>query len=196
MSYTTEAKINKFLNITITSGDADDFISAAKKVIDMLTGRNFEADAVASERFFEGTERKALLIDECVEITKVERASDVYGETLTTIESDDYVLLPRNYLLKLIPIKAVYSKNGIWPIGVDGMANHQITAKWGYSKAVPDDISFAATVLASGMYSFNRSDGSVKSEKIGNYSVVYGESDLNAFDQAKDIIASRKRYVI
>ena len=195
-SYTTEAKINKFLNITMTSGDADDFISAAKEVIDKSTGRNFKADSEASERSFEGTDRNALLIDECIEVTKVERASDAYGDTLTTIDADDRISLPRNYASEGIPIRVIYYKNGVFGIGIDGVPNHQVTAKWGYSKDVPDDISFAATVLASGMYSFNRSDGNVKSEKIGNYSVVYGEDNLKAFEQAKDIIANRKRYII
>jgi len=195
-SYTDEEKIEKFLDATITAGDADDFISAAKKVIDMLTGRNFIADDEASERFFEGTERNALIIDECIEVTKVERASDAYGDTLVTIDADDRISLPRNYASEGIPIKVIFYKNGVFAIGIDGVPNHKVTAKWGYSEEVPDDIAFAATVLAAGMYSFNRSDGNVKSEKIGNYSVVYGEDNLKAFEQAKDIIASRKRYII
>ncbi|MCK5157640.1 MAG: hypothetical protein KAR08_00665, partial [Candidatus Heimdallarchaeota archaeon] len=113
MSYTTKAKIEKFLNVTITlEADVTDFISAAKEIIDKLTGRNFVADEEASARFFEGTERNALLIDECVEVTKVERASDAYGDTLTEISVDDRISLPRNYDSKGIPINVIYYKNG------------------------------------------------------------------------------------
>lgn len=197
MSYTTKAKIEKFLNISITDeADVTDFISAAKEIIDKSTGRNFEAEDEASERFFEGTDRSALLIDECIEVTKVEMASDAYGDTLTTIDSDDRISLPRNYDSKGIPINVIYYKNGVFGIGIDGLANHKVTAKWGYSETAPSDIAFAATVLASGMYAFNRSDGNVKSEKIGNYSVVYGEDGWKDYEQAKDIIANRRRHII
>jgi len=195
-NYTTEEKLEKFLNVTIVTGDADDFISAADEIINKLTGRKFIADESASARLFEGTDRNALLIDECIEITKVERANDSYGEDLSTIDSDDYIELPRNYSSESIPIKAIYYKNGVWPIGIEGLANHQITAKWGYSENAPDDIVFAATVLAAGMYSFNRAKGNVKSEKIGNYSVSYNGDDWGAFEQAKSIIANRTRYLL
>lgn len=197
MAYTTEEKIEKFLNTSITSGDADNFIDQAEKIINNLTGRNFEADTTASTRRFIGTDKNTLLIDDCIEVTKVEKANDKWGESLTEIESDDYILVPRNYSSENIPIKGVYWKYGYFGTGGDAVENHRVTAKWGYSENAPDDIVFVATVIAAGLYSANRSVGSAKSEKIGNYSITYGDDKKwSSFDRAKEILQSYKKYVL
>ena len=80
-----------------------------------------------------------------------------------------------------------------------GHANQRITAKWGYSELVPADVSFAATVMVSGMYMYGVGGamGGVKSEKIGEYSVSYADKDGWAdFKKAQDILNSYVKFLI
>lgn len=198
MSYTTKAKLEKFLDTTISGTDADDFISTSKEIINNITGRNFEADENASARRFQGSEVRTILIDDCIEVTKVEKANDKWGDSLTDI-TDQIITIPRNrnQAGRTIPIKGVYWKHGRFGTGEDNIENHQVTAKWGYSESAPEDIQFAATVLAAGMYSANRSEGSAESERIGNYSVTYGDDKhWSSLERAKEILNSYKRYEI
>lgn len=205
MSYTTEAKINTFLGETITSGDADDYIAAAEAYIDGFTGRKFVADASASERVFDGNDREKILIDECVAITQVKVGNDYYGDSQTVVaaaldgNSPSYRSLPNNALVKGLPISEILLRGKYF---VRGIGNHAITAKWGYSVACPDDISFAATVLAAGMYAANRSSGTgeVKTESIGAYSVTYdigsGDGKWGEFTRALEILKQYKRIIL
>ena len=195
--YTTEAKIENFLNKSITTGQADDYILATEKLIDNFTGKNFVADIVASERKFNGCGGRNILIDDCIEITKVERGLDEYGDSEEEISAggyDGYFLFPNNYEEKGYPINEVHLRARNW---IKGIQNNTITAKWGYSETVPDDVSFSATIIASGMYNYNRGGGagSVKSEKIGNYSVSYqDEEGWDEFNKAKLILNNYRKW--
>ena len=200
--YTTEEKIENYLLQDIDSSfsdQIDNWIVAVENYIDKETGRNFIADSTASERRFNGSDKNIILIDDCIEVTKVEVATDVYGESLTEISSDDYILLPRDYDADGKPIKGVFAKNYVFSSGIKGLANHQITAKWGYSESVPGDIEFAATVLVGGIINFQRGSGQeVKSEKIGDYSISYNNDNsgnsMNDFQQIEHILKSYKKY--
>jgi len=196
--YTTESKLEKYLNVDITDGDAENFILAAQAYIESLTGRNFKADSEASSRLYEGNDRRDLIIDDCVEVTKVEVGSNMWGDSFTEVDNSgstpEYYLIPPNYEERGVPIRKIGLRHRTW---IFGHANHRITAKWGYSASVPEDISFAATVIASGMYYQNRGEntGAIKSEKIGEYSVTYadqkGYSDL---ERAKTILDLYTKY--
>jgi len=197
--YTTEEKIENFLNETISTGDADDYILAAQQLIDQETQRNFKADTNASERLYDGNDRVDLVIDDCVEITKVEVGSNYYGDSFTEIEeggTSGYYLFPNNYSEQGLPIRKVHLRNRYW---IQGIQNMRITAKWGYSASVPADISFVATMLSALMYKYGRSGaiGGIKSEKIGEYSISYMDDDeLNDLEKAKNILNSYKKYTI
>jgi len=193
--YTTEAKIENYLNVDIVTGKANDAILAAQDFIDNYTGRNFKADSAASERLYNGNDRQALIIDDCVEVTKVEVGSNMWGdsfsEQVNTGSVPQYYLLPANYAADKVPIRKIGLRNRMF---IGGNANHRITAKWGYSASVPDDISLAATVIASGIYYENRGQntGAVKSEKIGEYQVSYAnEKGMNDIEMA---MATLDRY--
>lgn len=197
-AYTTEEKLEAFLKETITTGAADDAINQAVDLIDKYTGRNFIADTVASARLFNGDGKPELKIDDCVEISKVEAGQDYYGETKTEKLTTEYIKLPNNYSAKSLPITSLHLKNAFW---LAGLQNHQITAKWGFSVTVPNGITFAATVLAAGIYNYNQSGGSgtVRSESIGNYSVTYSEEDesgWNAYNRAMEVLAGYKKWNI
>lgn len=199
--YTTEAKIAAYINESIVSGATADFILAAQAMIERYTGRIFKADSAASARLFNGNDTQALRIDECVEVSKVEVGNNQWGDDFTEIENvggqtPGYYLLPANYAANSLPVSKIGLRSMIW---IDGHANHRITAKWGFSANVPSDISWAATVIAAGMYFFNKgkTSGAIKSEKTLNYSVSYSDDGgFKDFERASQILDSYKLFEI
>lgn len=198
--YTTEEKIEEYLNIPIADGDADDFILAVQALIENFTGRNFKADTEASARKYDGNSQQYLNIDDCVEVSKVEVGNNSWGDSMTELvnsgSTPEYYLLPTNYEADKYPINKIGARNKFF---IFGHANHQITAKWGYSTTPPADLIQSATVLAGGMYNYNRSGktGEIKSEKIGEYQVAYADQKgMNDFDEAMKVLKRYKKFEI
>ncbi len=195
-AYTNEEKIESFLNITIAEGEADNAINSAVAIIDAYTGRNFIADSEATARLFNGNGKLTMLIDECVEITKVEVGSNLYGDSFDEVSaggSAGYYKMPNNAIARLQPITGLNLRSRYW---VEGLQNQRITAKWGYTVAVPEDISFVATAIAGGIYQFNRGgdSGNIKSEKIGNYAVSYKDKEgWTALARAKELMQNYRK---
>lgn len=191
--YTSETKVENYIlqNIDSTfSSQIEKWIEAAEAYIDNLTGRNFIADSSASARLYDGDDSPELLIDDAVEVTKVEVGQDDYGSSFEEVSasgSDRYFLEPANYSADSVPIMKIVLRARNFP---EGHQNNRITAKWGYSASVPADIEFAATVLVAGICNAQRKDTKeIASEKIGNYSVSYAsEKEKNDFEQAKNIL--------
>ena len=182
-AYTTEEKIEAFLGVTIVDEASDDAINQAVDLIDQLTGRNFIADTSASARLFDGNDNDHLPIDECVSIDKVEKGDNYYGDTFSEISEfvqgtnvSGFKALPVNYVADKIPIRRIFLRGYLW---LKGKFNNRITAKWGYSESVPSAIELATTILASGIYMFNKggASGNIKSEKVGLYSVAYNNTE-------------------
>ena len=193
-NYTTSAKISAFLGKTITES-LTDYILAAQKYIEDYTGRIFKADSTASTRLFNGNGKCEIFVDECIQITKVETGNDSYGETFTEVASsgaDRYFIKPDNYDKHdpKLPITSIIVNARYF---LEGIQNQRITAKWGSYVAAPEDVSFAATVIASGMYNSNKGGSGKKSESIGNYSVTYTEGNWADFDRAKTILNNYKK---
>ena len=201
--YTTEAKIEKYMLKDIDasfSNQIDEWIEGVERTIDQITGRNFIADSVASARVFDGNGEHGLIIDDCVSITKVELGGDDYGGSFTTIDatgSERYFSVPANHVALLVPVTKLVLRAKRW---IPGTQNHQITAKWGYSVAVPSDIERAATVLVAGIINQNSpATQNVKTEKIGNYSVSYAndvDDSFADFNTALATLDTYKRYFL
>lgn len=200
--YTTEEKIETFLNKDISTGDADDAILAAEKLIDMLTGRNFKAESSASYRYFTGNNSQDLIIDDCTEVSEVNLANDEYGDSLSTLSAggvNGYVLFPKNRTDPPVPIRKIHYRGGVWTAGRE---NHKIKAKWGYSAAPPGDIVMAATIIAGGIYNYNRGgvSGDIKTEKIGDYSVTYDVEGTGGrwgdYERAITILDGYKKFFV
>ena len=202
--YTTEAKIENYILTDIDPSYADtvtDLIESVEDIIDLETGRNFIADADATPRLFSGQGDRALIIDDAIDISLVEVGTDDFGGSFITIGnsgSNRYFTEPSNHVAKKKPITKLLLRDRTFTAGVQ---NHRITAKWGYSVAVPKDIQFVATVFVFGIVNQQRQGGSsIKSEKIGNYSVAYnsenGRDSWADFERAMEILNGYKRYYL
>src|SRR5688572_16084322 len=85
-AYTTQAKIAAFLGVPLaTAGVTDDAINAAASIIEAQTGRTFVADALATERYFDGDGTSILAIDDAVEVTLVRKGNDEWGDFKTAV---------------------------------------------------------------------------------------------------------------
>lgn len=200
-NYTTKAKVQTFLDETI-SDTLEDIMLAVEDYIDGYTGRNFKADESATARKYSGNGMQELNIDECIEITKVERGNNEYGDTKEEISAggmNGYYLWPENYSEEGVPIRKVHIRGRYW---IAGWQNHQITAKWGYSETPPSAVSQAATILSACIYKHGESGGvgGVQGEKIGDYSVNFKsneESSLESeFKRAKALLDKYKKLEI
>lgn len=181
--YTNRTEIENYLLISIEDwfhDQIDYWIDVVEKFIDNFTGRNFIADTVASERVFDGEGENNLLIDDCVELTKLEIDDE-------EIDDDAYYLYPANETPKN---EIILDDDDIFP---EDHQNITITAKWGYSVAVPSDIKQAATILTSLIMEQSLPhEGEIQSVQVGNFSVSYKDKkQADDFDRAMEIL---KRY--
>ena len=193
--YTNKTEIENYLLISIDASFDDQvtrWIEDVEAYIDNLTGRSFIAESTASAKYYDGDNTTTLLIDDCVAITEVKISTDAPLSKGVTGVDDDYYIYPNNILPKT-KIKLV---NGSFPSWSPQAI--KVTAKWGYSVAVPGDIRHVATVLAAGIinYSLN-ADGEVKSMSIGRYTVTYkDEKQWQDFDRVSEVSKHYIKYII
>lgn len=181
---TTLQKIKDYLLTDIDpafESAVEGYIDAVTAYIERFTGRTFSADASASPRVYDGTDSAELFIDDAVEITEVK-----IGDTV--LDEDDYRLYPTNRFPKtriILPYKKFY----------EGAQNITVTAKWGYGADVPEDISFAATVMVAGIINASNShESEIQSETIGRYQVTYKtKQQEHDFSEAQKILKLYRR---
>lgn len=175
--YTDQGKIEKYLQTTIDSSmtaTLNDWIAAVKIWIDKYVGKSFEG--VSETRYFNGNGLDTLLIDDFIG-TPVIELLDSEGNVDSTLDSGDYLVYPLNTTVKntiALSVGAPYSRFSSWQKRV------KVTAVFGYSAAVPKDVELAATMLVSRIFNGGSTDGTVKSESLGDYSITYGEIDSMA----------------
>lgn len=190
--YTTQKKMEDYLGGTAITISVSPFILSAQKFIEDYCQRVFKADTVATARLFDGKGSNSLRIDDCVEITKVEIGQDQYGDSFIEDDLTKIKTLPNNAVVLGLPITEVVSRNYEF---ICGLQNHKITAKWGYTDCIPEDIQFVATVLACGMYKNAQGGGAVKSESIGAYSVSYENlQNWSDFSSINLVLDNYKKY--
>jgi hypothetical protein len=205
--YINNALLQQFLGNSeaLDAGETRRAMLAAEELVRGVTGRNFVADAAATARLFNGNGEQELLINDCVEITKVEVGNNYWGDSFTEVaansgsNADSYIAMPVNRIDDAgmtWPIRKVMLRSRDW---IEGVANHRITAKWGFSAAPPEDIVFAATVLAAGIYKYGNggSIGNIKSEKIDKYSVTYANEDQwTELNKAMEVLHRYKKFYL
>lgn len=186
--------INDLKNYNLTDIESsfnpqiEQWIGVAESIIENETGRIFIADTTSSERLFDGRYGNAVIIDDCVSVTSV----SVYhkdGTLAYAFGTDDFVLSPYNTLPKTKVILKPKTDGAF----IDGNANVTVTAKWGYSVTVPADITYATTVIASGIMNVgNDAPGEKQTEKIGDYTVTFKTDDQ--WNDLKTTYAIIERY--
>ena len=203
--YTSKAAIERYGSITIDNSmnaQLDEYIASVEETIDLITGRNFKADTLATARFFNGNGERKLVIDDAVEITVVENGQDEYGGTFQTIAAtgpNRYFTEPANHLATKEPITTLFLSNDVF---TPGRQNIRVTGKWGYSVEVPAAIKRAATVFVFGILTNEQSVSArdIKSEKIGSYSVTYDPDTKRGswadFESAMESLTAYKRYYL
>ncbi len=154
-------------------------LDGAARTINTFTGRpnGYFADVTASAKYYNGRGRSFLMIDECVEIDEVavkDSASDIiytaWNSPTTVLAGDgdwipcagdqddpEYNLLP--YDLLIVDPNGDESTFINGAIGVrggraraPGAPTVRVTARWGYSLMVPDDIKVANIMQAARWY--------------------------------------------
>lgn len=174
MAYATKTDIENYLNTTISSSmdtQITSWIAAVQAWIDTYTGRTFEA-AGASTRLYDGSGTDEILTDDFIVMTKIE-ILDADGDVDETIDYiDEYFLYPENETAKnRIVINAENSPIGIFP---EGNQNIKVYATFGFAATVPADIKLAATMLVAGIIEKSLKGGNVESERLGDYSISFG----------------------
>jgi hypothetical protein len=194
-NYTTRQQIENYLLITIDPtfyNQVDSWMEEIEAYIDQMTGRNFKADTNASAKYYDGDDSMKILVDDAVAITEVNISGDILtADTDPLLADGDFIFYPANKL----PITKIELRGGYFPCWPKRAI--KITGKWGYSVAVPTDITTVATVLVAGLinYSYN-ADGEVKSESIGRYTVTYkDEKQWQDFERIDKIIQYYKKFV-
>jgi len=201
--YTTVQKVKDLVPEGVDSSDStiETWIEGVEDMIEQMTNRVFIAEQSSSPRLYDGDNTNTLIIEDAVEVTKVEVGLDSYGGNFLEIDqsgADRYFEQPTNARDKDKPITMIKLNARNFP---DGTQNNRITARWGYSDEVPKDIEFATSVIVVGIINkYEKSEGGeVESESIGNYSVSYSSgsgNDWGDFEQAKKTIEKYKRQYI
>ncbi len=197
-AYTSQEEVEAYTLTTVAEqflDQLDRWIAAASAYVMQQSGRQLLADSAASVRVFDGNGSDELLIDDCVQVTKLEVGNDSYGSTFTEVAAggaSGYITLPNNAAALGVPIRKLKCRGYDFTCGEQ---NHRVTAKWGAYATLPADIRFAATVLVAGMMNAARKDvGTIQSERIGNYSVSYASAEqLGDFARVREIIAQYRR---
>lgn len=191
-AYTTIPKVEAYLLIDVKpdfEANVTRWIESISAYIEKATGRHFDApvdEDDATVRKFDGTGHPDIVIDDCVEITKLETVIDGFADE---IDATDFITYPAN----TSPITKISLLGGLFPRVRQCV---HVTGRWGYSETAPADIEFAATVLLGGVINeSNQHDGEITSETIGSYSVSYNtEQQRQDFDLAKKILTTYKRF--
>jgi hypothetical protein len=173
------------------------WIEQASKRIEKETGRVFIADTDASSRFFDlerrdidtlgrysGTPRD-VFIDDATEIGRVVSAGEDVGST-------DMVFYPANETPKM----RIHMRDTVSASFDPGEQMIEVVAKWGYSEEVPQDIEFAATVMAAQIFQYGRrNQGQQQSKTMGRYSVTFNTQQklISDLEQVQNILDSYKK---
>jgi hypothetical protein len=189
--YTDKNSVERYMLVDIDSSfntQIDEWIEVAESIIDNYTGRNFIADTSYSSKNYNGDGTHILLVDDFVELEKIEMGDPAYPSLVEELDSDNYHIYPLNET----PKNKIYYD---YAFSV-GEENVEVSAKWGYSVSCPADIKLAATILVSFMIEEAwESQSETESETIGSYSITYNKSNKNTskFDRLKSILDSYKR---
>jgi len=216
MAYVTTTEVKQYLGVNFT-GSLDTFvgmvISGVTKYVEKYCGddrfgkRVFQApDPDTDEvRRFDGNGDKRVYVGDLFSATSVVVDNEEY------VEDEDFFLYPLDntsvneeafeYVELAQPETRLNSNSRVGSMSPyifeKGQGNIEITGKWYFTSAVPDDVKIAVLKLVGGVIKENISDTDVrekKSESLGDYSVSY--QDISRIAHAlgvNDILSQYKR---
>jgi len=175
MAYATFTEFKEHTTLRDTSGDnqasVERLLDAASRNIDRFCNRpdGFEADSSASARTYAGSGTPYQRIDECIEITLIAVKDSATDDSYTSWGDDDWVAYtgdPRRPDFNRLPYTGIMvdptggesvftsgkftTRAGFRPTTevYRGVPTVQVTAKWGYSEDIPEDIKMACIMQA------------------------------------------------
>jgi len=183
MNYTDKTAVQNYTLTNINSSfdtQLAEWIAAMSRFMDKYTGRTLVAADAPETRKYDGTGTDTLIID------------DVH--TITAVTVDEAEVTPAQYPANSSRKYRLVLPRDLW---ITGLQNVEVTGHFGYYDAIDDgmDIKFACTVLVAGIVNAaNRQDDGVKSEKIGEYAVVYKNDEERAdYKRAMQILDNHRK---
>lgn len=123
-------------------------LTASTNAIVSYCGRSFQADTVASDRYFTARESYRLVVDEFTELTNLYSDSDG-DRSYSQSWANEWELLPAISP----PYDTIYPRpSSTLDFGLTARAAYRVNAKWGYSTSPPDEIIEACLILAMRLY--------------------------------------------
>lgn len=204
MRYTDQTRVEAYLNRELTDNEAtlvDDTIEYISKLINSYCNRSWfsvrdeegdgeEGEVYAEEAFtklFSGNGLREIIIDEFIDLEKIEILSNYDGSVFNSFEAEtDFQALPGNETTKQ-SIRLRYSR---FPKGID---NIQITAKWG-SGSCPKAVTMVATILVGKFFKKAETNSSTfKKESIEGYSYEL-QSNADHDSEIKNALSTLDMY--
>jgi hypothetical protein len=185
--------VENYLLKSIESGfqtQVEQWIRGVSRYMDTLANRTLVAPAIGSGedfevRYYDGTGRASLRIDDCQEIISVS-VGNFYGDNPVTLSPNAILPYP-----KKAPYRQMLSRSSIFYLGVQNIA---VEGRFGFFNEVPADIRLScATIVAGIINAQDKGNAEKKSESIGNYSVSY--KDATGFNDYDNAIATVKNYL-
>lgn len=192
--YTTKEKVQNYLLINVDSSfdtQMESWIKGVSLLIENTTQRRFmveldgDDEPIEETRYYDGDGSPEMIIDDAMTITELQ-IGDENGANFSTVT--DHIKYPRTAPHRKIILRTGFNF---------GIQNIKVTGTFASFQTTPEDIEFVATVLVSGILNTTLKKIGKKSERIGNYSVTYGDDGQVAdFDRAKQILESHTKLSI
>lgn len=182
MAYTTIELVQQTLGRSLTADEQAYFTgtlaAAIDAYIDKKTDTTFGGDT-ETDVYVSGCDTSMLIIPTMNSITQLK----IDGNT---IPSTEYVQFPQGSSETF----SLRKKSGVWEKGIE---NYSVTGKLGYAE-VPTDIKAVATELAANYFTGQQASISgAKSEKVGDWSITYLDSEKALSERSSYVLADYMR---
>ena len=172
MSYTTESKLEQYLQIDIDDSIAAyvvDWINWVTRYIDNYCNTTFEP--TVTTKYYDTRGESRLFIDDCTAITSLEFLDEDGDNYATLTENSDFWLYPLN---KTTKNEVRLDPYGTYSNFLTGSKRLKITGTFGVAATVPPDIEMVATQMVADI--IRQASGEArdkKAESLGDRSVTY-----------------------
>ncbi len=182
-NYTTASKVAELLNVDVALIKSS-WLTWADAEVESRTGKKF-TEVTVTNKLYDGPGDDTLILDE-YPITSITKIEYLQQQTPTEVWVELSSVYYRLYADKGY-VRLVQDLSGLTDINEfeEGVQNIRVTYKYGYS-TIPSIVELLASLLVAELY-MKSTDGGISSEKIGDYSISYGGSDVDVTN-IKDLI--------